>query len=184
MIRNALMRLIHQGSGLCPGDLHSTDCSSAACSSATRATPARSCLLDRARSSTRRPVRADADGVAVREPARGRVLGRQLDLRLGPLELELVHALHRRPREERPVTEQAQRASAAAGLGRCGRVGRLAGLRARRQRRLLADLAVGDPAVRARRELLEDLRRGTARARRRSAPPAWRATRARRGRAG
>ena len=56
--------------------------SSPACSSAIRAVPAASARLTRARSATRRAVRADADLVAGRDLAALRVVVGELDLRL------------------------------------------------------------------------------------------------------
>ena len=57
-----------------------------------------------------RAVRADADLVAGRDLAALRVVVGELDLRLGPLELQLGDALDGRTGEERPVALEAQRA--------------------------------------------------------------------------
>ena len=85
-----------------------------------------------------RPVRADADGVAGRDLAPLGVLGGELDLGLGPLELELGHALDRGAGEERPVALQPQLAEEVLGRRRRRRrdrrVGRGAGRLVRRRR--------------------------------------------------
>src|ERR1044072_2237345 len=53
----------------------------------------------------RRPVVGDGDELAVRDLAALGVVRRELDLGLGALELELRHALDRRPREQRLVAD-------------------------------------------------------------------------------
>src|SRR5438067_13195378 len=64
----------------------------------------------------RSPVRADVDRLAPLDAQTPRIFRGELDLRRGPLELELRDALDRGAREERPVAEPLQRA--------CRRLGR------------------------------------------------------------
>ena len=78
------------------------------------------------------PVRADDDVLAVRDVAHLGVVGRELDLGVGPLELELLDALDDRAREERAIAQELERASV------CGR-----------RRRRVSDTAIGPLAVRS-----------------------------------
>ena len=108
--------------------LHHAACSSPACSSATRATPSTSRRSTRARSSTEVPFERTRTASPRRERARRSAsAGRELELRLGPLELQLGDALDLRPGEERPVAQQAQLAEEVL-VGRpCRRCARLPG---------------------------------------------------------
>ena len=63
--------------------------------------------VDARRQRDRAAVRADGDEVAGRDPAPPRVVGRELELRLRPLELELRDALDGGAGEERLVRDEA-----------------------------------------------------------------------------
>ena len=113
-----LISEIHHGSPFAPLATHepahtrttsTSRWSSDACSSAIRATPSRSRAVDACAELDRRAVRAERYGVSRRDPAPVGVGGRERDLALGPLELELRDPLDLRPGEERPVAQEAER---------------------------------------------------------------------------
>ncbi len=82
-----------------------------ACSSATRAMPVAQAAVDACRQRDRAAVRADRDEVAGRDLAPPCVVGRELELGLRPLELELGDALDGGAGEERLVGDESDLAA-------------------------------------------------------------------------
>src|SRR6478609_6182395 len=92
-----------------------------------------------------RAVRGDRDGGSVANPARARIVGRELDDRIRPLEVQFRRALDGRAGEEGAIRDEAE-ATGRLLFAPGTRLARLRLRRALRELGALADLGVGDAA--------------------------------------